>query len=78
VKSDTIFILMHEYELDGYDTLKVLGVYSERILAEQARARFEREPGFCDHKDGFVIHESQIDKDLWSGGFITYRYPHEG
>ena len=75
MKGDTIFILTHEYELDAYDTLKILGVYSERSLAEQAQARFETEPGFCEHKDGFVIEESQIDKDLRSGGFITYRYP---
>jgi hypothetical protein len=75
LKGDTIFILTHEYELNGYDTLKILGVYSERLLAEQAQARFEAEPGFCEHKDGFVIEESQIDKDLRSGGFVTYRYP---
>ena len=75
LKGDTIYILMHEYELDGYDTLKILGVYSEQILAEQAQARFVIEPGFCDYKDGFVIQESQVDKDLWSGGFFTYRYP---
>jgi len=75
LKGDTIYILSHEYERDGYDTLKILGVYSERNLAEQARARFEVEPGFCEYKDGFVIHKSEIDKDLWSGGFVTYRYP---
>ena len=75
LKDDKIFILLHEYELDGYDTLKILGVYSERTLAEQAQARFEVEPGFRDYKDGFVIHESVLNKDLWSGGFVTYRYP---
>jgi hypothetical protein len=75
LKGDTIYILSHEYELDGYDILKILGVYSGRVLAEQAQARFETEPGFCEHKDGFVIHETQVDKDLWSGGFLTYRYP---
>jgi hypothetical protein len=75
LKGDPIYILSHEYELDGYDTLKILGVYSKQILAEQAQARFETEPGFCDHKDGFVIEEAQIDKDLRSGGFITYRFP---
>lgn len=74
---DTIFILLHEYELDGHDELKVLGVYSERILAEQAQTRFEAEPGFCDHWDGFGILESSLNKDLWSGGFITYRFPVE-
>jgi len=68
---------MHEYELDGYDTLKILGVYSDKIFAEQAQTRFEREPGFREHKDGFVIHQSLIDRDLWSGGFATYRFPIE-
>ena len=75
MKGDKIFILTHEYELDGYDTLKILGVYSELSLAEEAQSRFEKEPGFCDHKEGFVIEESQVDKDLRSGGFVTYRYP---
>ena len=77
MKGATIFILMHEYELDGYDALKILGVYSHKALAEQAQARFEKEQGFCDHLDGFVIQESLLDKDLWSGGFVTYRYPLE-
>lgn len=77
MKGDTIFILMHEYERDGYDAVKILGVYSERILAEQAQARFEKEPGFCEHKDGFDVLESQIDSDLRSGGFVTYRFPLE-
>jgi hypothetical protein len=77
LKDCRIYVLTHEYELDGYDTLKILGVYSERILADQAQARFEIEPGFCDHKDGFSIEESQLDKDLRSAGFVTYRYPRD-
>lgn len=74
MKGDAIYILSHEYERDGYDNLKILGAYSDRSLAEQAQARFV-EPGFSEHKDGFVIHKTSVDKDLWSGGFITYRYP---
>jgi homoserine kinase type II len=71
----TIFLLTHEYELDGYDQLKVLGVYSELQLAETAKAYFSTQPGFCDHLDGFGIEECQINKDLWSEGFVTYRFP---
>jgi hypothetical protein len=70
-----VYLLTHEYELDGYDTLKVLGIYSERVIAESAQARFAAEPGFCDRLEGFVVQECQIDKDLRSGGFVTYRYP---
>ncbi len=71
----TIFVLRHEYELDGYDAMKILGVYSERALAESAKARFAIEPGFREHVNGFVIHECKVDDDLWSGGFSTYRFP---
>jgi hypothetical protein len=77
MNSDPVYLLTHEYELDGYDQLKVLGVYSEHRLAEAAQAYFSTQPGFCDHLDGFVIQECQLDKNLWSEGFLTYRYPLE-
>jgi hypothetical protein len=75
VSDDKIYVLRHEYELDGYDSMKILGVYSTLSLAENAQARFAVEPGFRDHQDGFVIHECRMDDDLWSGGFVTYRFP---
>jgi hypothetical protein len=75
MQGGTIYLLTHEYELDGYDQLKVLGVYSEQSLAENAQAYFSTQPGFCDHLDGFEIEECKINQNLWSEGFITYRYP---
>ena len=78
---DTIFILYHEYELDGHDTLKILGVYSERILAEAAQARFELEPGFCDYKEGFLIPETQLNRNSGQAALsptgILARIPNE-
>jgi hypothetical protein len=71
VKDETIFVLRHEHDINGYDSTIIIGVYSQRSLAEDAQARFEKEPGFSDHVDGFIIHECKIDEDLWSGGFIT-------
>jgi hypothetical protein len=67
----TIYLLMHEHELDGCDQLKILGVYSSRILAEKAQAYFVLQEGFCDYPDGFVIDEYRLNQNLWSEGFIT-------
>ena len=75
MKGNAVFLLSHEYELDGYDQLKTLGVYTELSLAEEAQAYFAIQPGFCDHLDGFEIQECQLNTKLWSEGFITYRYP---
>ena len=75
VKGPLIFVLRHEHELDGYDQMKILGVYSDLVLAKQAQARFENEPGFRDHKEGFIIHRCHVNEDLWSEGFLTQRFP---
>jgi hypothetical protein len=75
MQGDTVYLLTHEHELEGCDLLKILGVYSAQSLAEAAQAYFSTQPGFCDHQGGFVIEECQLDKHLWSEGFITYRYP---
>jgi hypothetical protein len=72
---NTVYLLTHEYELEGHDQVKVLGVYTERSLADAAQAYFSTQPGFCDHRDGFSIDECELNKNLWSEGFITYRYP---
>jgi hypothetical protein len=75
MQENTVYLLVHEYELDGYDQLKVLGVHSEHRLAEAAQTYFGTQPGFCDHLEGFGIQECQLNKNLWSQGFFTYRFP---
>lgn len=72
---NAVYLLWHEYELDGYDQLKVLGVYTDHSLAEDARTYFASQPGFCEHLEGFVIHECQLNTRLWAEGFTTVRYP---
>ncbi len=71
MKDETIYVLRHEHEIDGYDSTIILGVFSERHLAEESQARFAREPGFRNHLDGFFIHQCKINEELWSGGFTT-------
>ena len=75
--NQTIYVLLHEYELDGYDQTKTLGVYSSHALAEKAQAYFSQQEGFRDYPDGFVVHKCRLDQNLWSEGFITVRVPME-
>jgi hypothetical protein len=77
MQGKTVYLLTHEYELDGCDRLKILGIYSEQSLAATAQAYFQTQPGFCDHQDGFEICATRLDQNLWSEGFVTYRYPLE-
>lgn len=72
---DSVYLLTHEYELDGCDRLKILGIYSEQSLAQAAQNYFSTQPGFCDHPSGFALEEVRVNQNLWSEGFITYRYP---
>jgi hypothetical protein len=67
-----VYVLQHEYELEGHDEYKFIGVYSSREKAEAAVARLITQPGFRDHPDGFCISACTVDdRDGWSEGFCA-------
>ena len=66
-----VFVLQHEYELDGHDETKLIGVYSSRSAAEAAIKRLSAQPGFSDHTDGFSIDSFPVNQDHWEEGFGT-------
>jgi len=47
-----VYLLQHEFELEGREESFMLGVFSDRQRAEEAQAYFETQPGFRDHLDG--------------------------
>jgi hypothetical protein len=53
------------------ESVKLIGVYSSRPLAEAAVARAGRLEGFRDVLDGFSIDVYVIDEDNWTSGFFT-------
>jgi hypothetical protein len=73
--TQTVFVLQHEYELEGHDEVKLLGIFDDRALAEEAQMYFEKQEGFRDHADGFNIDEVELNRRLWSEGFVTVQYP---
>lgn len=67
----TVFVLQHEYERDGVDNVKFIGVYSTHQNAEAAVERMRLQPGFSSYPDGFCIDEYELDRDHWVEGFFT-------
>jgi hypothetical protein len=68
---NTVFIVQHLREdPDGYDDVKLIGVYSTKDLAQASVERHKALPGFSDYPLGFDISEYELDKDEWNEGFL--------
>lgn len=65
---DPLFALFHSLPETG--RVKLIGIYSSRMLAEDAQERARQLPGFADEAEGFTIETYEIDKDHWSRGFV--------
>ena len=68
---NSVFILHHSYEIDGYEETKLIGVYSSTAKAESAIERLKRKAGFRDRPDAFIIGQYELDQDHWSEGYST-------
>jgi hypothetical protein len=54
----------------------LIGAYSSKKKAEDARDRAKILPGFSQYSDGFVIDEYAIDEDHWTSG-VSFDVPAE-
>jgi len=69
-----VYLVWHTHiseELIGGEDIKLIGVYSSAEGANLAVERAGCLNGFKDHKDGFEVSKSIIDKDEWQDGFVT-------
>lgn len=57
-------------EEDG-DDLKILGVYSSEVRANERIQRARELPGFRDEPNCFYINGYTLDQDEWIDGFVT-------
>jgi hypothetical protein len=71
VNTATVFVVQHQYDLDGCDETKFIGVYASRASAEAVVHKLRGQPGFRDHPGDFSIDEYELDRDHWEEGFIT-------
>lgn len=69
-----VYILHHSYyygKKSDYEEVKLLGVYSTKLMAEKAIKKYCKLPGFKDYPpECFSIDKYRIDKDNWKDGFV--------
>lgn len=69
--ADSVFVVQHACEhSDGTEDRRLVGVYTDRSLAEEAVARLRMQPGFRDFPDGFRIDACDLDGSRWEEGFV--------
>lgn len=68
----TVFYLSHEYYDGSFDYISDLGYYSKKTLARKAQEKYQLEPEFAEHPDGFCVSEYKIDEGEWKEGFFVY------
>ena len=68
---NSVFLLIHSYESEGYDEIKTIGIYSSQKKAENVVEEYKNILGFKDYPlDCFYIAEYEIDKNHWEEGFV--------
>jgi len=65
---DPLYVLLHSLPETG--RVKVIGLYSSRVMAEEAMGRARGLPGFAQEPEGFTIEQYELDKDHWPRGFV--------
>jgi hypothetical protein len=64
-----VFIVQHEYERNGCDHFKHIGVFFNRDEAETAVDKLRNLPGFKSWPNGFEISEVIVGEYGWKEGF---------
>ena len=50
---------------------KLIGVYRTEADANAAMERLRNKPGFADFSGGFQIDAYELNRDQWTGEFVT-------
>lgn len=67
-----LYLLYHAYEINGYEKIKILGIYTNYQNAEQAKQIYLKQEGFRDFSSHcFVIDKYIANKNSnWQEGFF--------
>lgn len=67
---ESAFLLGHVHEMDfDRENIKIIGIFSTKDEAENAKNALSILPGFKDYPDGFFIDEYRINEINWVDGF---------
>lgn len=64
-----VYVLQHNYSVNGCDETKLIGVYGSQQAAEEASARLREMPGFKQRASGFQLDRYVLNVDHWAEGF---------
>ncbi len=68
----SVFIVQHVHEFDAdSESIKLIGVYADRVSAEEAVSRASVLPGFREARAGFSVEEYTLGQDEWKEGYVT-------
>lgn len=69
---ENVYLVSHVHVIeDGEEDVKLIGIYSSMLKAEEAVERLKLKTGFKDAKKGFSIDKYLLDIDNWTEGYIT-------
>lgn len=70
---DYVYLLQHSYEYGKnleYNEVKIIGIYSTKLLAEKAVEKYKQLQGFRDYSvECFYIDKYTLDEGSWTEGF---------
>jgi len=69
IEHNKVYLLQHNYEVDGSDYTKIIGIYSTREKAEAVKEHYSSLRGFKRYPESFFIDVYVIDKNHWVEGF---------
>jgi len=65
-----VYLVNHNYELQGCDEIKFIGIFSSEKKAKKAVKKLKKQKGFKKYKKGFTIGKCPLNQIYWDGGFI--------
>lgn len=68
-----VYLLQHTYLLgkdDEYEETKIIGIYDDKLKAQNAIKKYSQLPGFKDFSDDcFTIDKYELNVGEWGEGF---------
>ena len=66
-----VFPVWHTHEVDDFEFVRLIGVYSTEDLAHAAARRAASRAGFRDTVEGFYVGAATLGERKWDEGFVS-------
>lgn len=73
IRKDCLYIVYHEYEINGHDEARMIGIFPSVKKANEVIKEHKKLPGFKAYPDDFIIDKCEMEEEEWESGFIISR-----